>query len=1158
MSKTVKTIGEAAAAGGRGAGAVSSSRLRELVAQYRARALSAEDAMRAAQRGEPLDLLTQVRLKKTPGVTESLPETIPASVAPQNIEPRPFANVGGQLVSDADPTVTVRPAGDGETFVYPDGVVVDVNGNVVGQTAVDDLTDTGGAAQADSLDASATDLGGNTPKRDGRQNLTPNTRKVDAAQELAGSIWAATTPQDTEAVSQRTLKQLLNSARKYRNADGTYDPDFLSKINRDPAEANARLQALEQMAGVSNADRAAEQIDTAAQARAAASIPRPPAGNRPATAADFQAAKELAGETLPAGDWNALTAAFNKMDDDQRQAVLAALPSDTRAFLSGMLDPSQPTPSFLPNLVAARTRPVNDVDDLISQRDAAALAGDTDTVATINGILQGEGVAPQDEVADAVRAVNERQAASTALRNALLGQDEMVRAEKARMQQAAIPQPQPAAVTPGARTPEFAAEEVPDAEMPTAFDEAIATANEARLARERRAVGGGLPLDTRLRAARTYLKQRLGVKPNIIDEMSDKALLNELPLFLKGNDNPIPFEVRSQGARAGYVSDAGKEAISDRIKLRDNVNAAHAALDAVEGVGDWRQAVLAADSALQKAERSVKNASGAASLSRASQKAAAAREAYIAALQSNPNALAASRAIDAAYAEMDKAGSGHSLSDRQLNRGGPAQTYSEVVAGMTGFRNPEARSMNRSSVDLTARERAALVNEADRNFGDDADELLDDAPSADDEINLSEGGGRKSRLGGGHPDSRAIGSAQAMFHSKRFGQFNPMEMINPDTGLPLFESESAVAKEILSRDSQYPAGSEAYGVASDDIADIIRRHYSSGATRSPVAVPHPQDARFIPDEPDATVVLDDATSSPVINNLESSATEISDDTLDPVAVPVKSKRGGKKATAKPQPAADGSPVQPVSGNAKTVEEIQAEANEVERETRRQALDDGYEQADADQIARTARKKHVDAEMAARKAGGVNPVEGNPSAVDSTPPATPSTAQNDSPIDPVAGDGPVRLADEDQMDLPETPKDTDASKPQDGEGTTGDLQPKPPTQKKGLLRKAAGWLKYPAIISGVLTGGGIVLDRLGRSDGAPPGGGGGEGGGAGGGPGGGDFFPIPAGSDGATLMDADAKAAEEERLNSVLDRIRGRPTVNQTPTFQTLQNYNGWR
>jgi hypothetical protein len=277
-----------------------------------------------------------------------------------------------------------------------------------------------------------------------------------------------------------------------------------------------------------------------------------------------------------------------------------------------------------------------------------------------------------------------------------------------------------------------------------------------------------------------------------------------------------------------------------------------------------------------------------------------------------------------------------------------------------------------------------------------------------------------------------------------------------------------------------------------------------------------------------------------------------------VAVPVKSKRGGKKATAKPQPAVEGSPVQPVSGNAKTVEEIQAEANEVEREARRQALDDGYEQADADQIARTARKKHVDAEMAARKAGGVNPVEGNPSAVDSTPPATPSTAQNDSPIDPVAGDGPVRLADEDQMDLPETPKDTDAPKPQDGEGTTGDLQPKPPAPKKGLLRRAAGWLKYPAIISGVLTGGGIVLDRLGRSDGAPPGGGGGEGGGAGGGPGGGDFFPIPAGSDGATLMDADAKAAEEERLNSVLDRIRGRPTVNQTPTFQTLQNYNGWR
>lgn len=1235
----------AARAAGSAGNAVPASRLKALAAAAAKRIgpMSPDEvaaAMRALQRGEQLDQTTVLRLQRTPGVAAAPPT--PAAPAVEAVADasaaRPFSQVGKQLVSEADPSVVVRRLDD-ERFVYPDGTVVDVNGNVLGKTAVDDLTEVSGDTKLDNLDASATDLGDEgAPRKSGKDNLTPNSKKVDSTKELADAIWQSTTPTDLESMSQQSLKRLLREAQKHRTADG-YSPDFLAKFPN--AEAGAeRLARLEELAGVSNADRAAEQIDTAAQARGVANTPRPPTGNRTATSDDFKAAKELVGETIPAGDWNALTEAFNKLDDDQRKSVLSALPSDTRQFLSQMLDPNQPSPSFLPNLVAARTRPVDvsgvtaapspsaprpdtsaaaslidlaasrvahqkrmtmldysdqieaargdkaRVDALIEERNAAierldSILQDRDSLAGIarrqaeddalsqmvaldeaakaadnagdsakarelrRRIAVSEGklaelrnsldlhlsavddVAPQsDEARLVARAANDQQQAATALRNALLGQDEMYRAEKARMQRAAVPQPQPAAVTPGARSPEFAAEDVPDAEMPTAFDVATAARKEAQAAVDARAAGGGLPEQARMEA--------MG--------LDDTDTQRDLPLFLRGRDRNPPLESRPRGERSVESNDL--RAINKAQELEDEVNAALAEAKSATGAADLARAkkrVLAAYAAMDKAypPRLVNPKTGEA-------------KDLPAGMDAPPKGWVIERGRKA-------------MSDSRLNKGGQQQTYDEAILAMTGFRPRPQQSINRATTGLSSEDVAGLNTEAKRVFGDDADELLDgdfdpDWDASHSGLDLEANGSKKKgRLGGQQQASRVEGAAQLMF-----GDTNPFGMTNAD-GTPLFATADAVAEEILSRGTLFKPGTANYELAKSRIAQVIDRKFAGAAKTDPKTVTAAKKqakntAEFIPDpeEPDATVVLDDAASSPAIDNLEASATEIGG----------KPRRAGKKSASATEAAGTGStPIQPVTGKMKSVEEIQSEADVVEREARRQAIDDGYDPEDAAALGRQARKAHVDTEMAARKSGAatIQPVTGATPTPKTTPDAaTPSAdaaaptpdAPKADPIEPVTGRDPVRLADEDQIDAPAP---IDAADPVTTPKTsTGDTVVK--AQKPGVLRRTMGWLKYPAIIGGIATVGGTIVSNMGNSGGTPPGGGGSGGDGGGTGAGGGDFDPIPvgAGSDGATTMDEDARAAEEARLNRALDRIRGRATANKVPTYQTLQNYNGWR
>lgn len=1271
-------------------GAVPASRLMELAKAARSRLppltrAELEDIGRAYLRGDQIDETTLIRIQMTPGagdylstvgmVDEAVPPPSSALDVATDTAPRgEVQKVGANFVSANDPSIVLRKLddeGDG-SYVYPDGTVVDVFGNVKGKIDAD------ATATDANLEASAVPLDDATkPVRGGARNLTPKMEKVDRVKELADQIWADTTPSVTEPRSKDTINRLLRESRKFRNPDGTYDPAFLAKFPNQEA-AIKRLESLEEMSSATNAEMAARQIDLAAQARGVAGTPRPPSADRAAADAAMRAARERASQSLPAGDWDALTKAFNQLPAPQRQAVMASLPQETRRFLAEMLENSQTDPVFSPNLVAARTRPV-EVDPLTPQPSAVAAPGpDTsaaeglvdlaasriahqrrvmledysdqieaargdkeliallleerdartkefdailmdrdrlkgvalkqaeetalDQMAEIEAAAQAaesSGNAAQaaemqrklalternleelrasfaattnpsaggrksDEIALAARELNDRQQALTVLRNALLDQDEEFSTAKFQLQRASVPPPQPAAMTPGARTPVFAAEELPAQELPGGLPVAKALRAEADTRALLNTPGTGLSREVRLRAARDYLLHRLGVDPKVLEKMSDAELIEELPLFLKGYDGRRPFDSRRAGSRADYVSPSREEELRDIKGLEEAVTARLRELDAVEGVTEWRAGLQAADAALQKAERAAAKAAGGAGMARAKQKVDAARQAYMTALQSNPAAAAAMKAVDDAYEAVDSAGRGKTMGDKALNKAGPAETYSDVVAGMAGFKVPAAPSIQRSSVGLDPKDVKSLASEAGSVYGNRLDEAVEGAETADEAftvspnrralaenaISISEAPTRKpKRLGGGASAARQVGSAQAMFNSPRFGPFNPLEMRHPDTGERLFPDADAVAREILSKEPGYgdETGSRAYSVARDNIRNVIERHYDDSRALQP------SDAKFIPD-PDDTVVLDDAAQ---IDNLEGSATPIGD--TDPAVTETpKPKRGGRKkkgeaAAAEAAPAEAAPSMNPVTG--RSMDDIQKEADEVEKEARKAARADGASAKEADKAARAARKKFVDEEIAAQPK--MDPVATARPAATPAAADAPTAPEADAPkMDPVEVSGRDAVDDGDTPDVvPDRPAPTPDETP-----TPDDIRPATPDAPvtPATPAKPKRWLGRALLGVGAVGIGALGLDALTRrpnDGGVPPDGAGGGGGVAG--PGG-EVFPIPVGSDGATLMGEDARAAEEARLTRALDRIRGRATINKVPTFQTVQNYNGWR
>ncbi|NQW47705.1 MAG: hypothetical protein HQ464_08055 [Planctomycetes bacterium] len=735
---------------------------------------------------------------------------------------------------------------------------------------------------------------------------------------------------------------------------------------------------------------------------------------------------------------------------------------------------------------------------MFAERDAATRAGDSETASMLNGLLQGDGAAPQDDVAFAVRAVNERQAAAGALRNALLSQDEMVLSERSQMLRAATPQPQPAAITPSARTPEFAAEDIPAGEMPTAYDHVRAAQRDTKDRLAQQSPGGGLSEEERLQAFATK-NQR------------------DLPLFMRGRDRNPVLESRKRGERGVETND--EPAIQRGLAMQTEIEAAEADVSAA----------LAESRA----------ASGAADLARVSQKVEAARtrlrgayaamdEAYRPRLV-NPRTGAVKRFSGGDVPKGWVVERGRkAMPDRRLNSAGAMQTYDDAVMALANFRPRAERNLERSTTGLSTDDIQSLQAEAGRVFGEDADPLLQGDFEPDWEVDPTDleanGPQKKNRLGGAQQQSRIDGAVEVLF-----GDTNPFGLTHAE-GAPLFGEGAvgaeAVAEELLRKNTVFKPGTANYELAKANIARAVERKFATAAKVDPKA------ASFIPDpvEPDGAV-------TDVVNNLESSATDMGADSVVPLAKDAVAPVAGT-------PAAD--TVQPVSGRAKTVEEIQTEANGIEQQVRQQALDEGISKTKADKMARAARKAHVTEQMAERKASGVQPVSGAADPVagaDATTPAPVTEPMPKKTLDDVSAQvDPVSSTTADAVDdvAPTLPT---------ADGTTT------VTSKPSMWSRANRPLAWAA----ALTGGSTLWNKLGG------GGDGGSGGdwklpdGVGPPGGGGEFVPMPVGrNEDATLMDSAAAAAEVERLNKALERIRGQRAMNTGETSQTLMNYNGWR
>lgn len=1004
-----------------------------------------------------------------------------------------------------------------------------------------DLTDTA-AIPDDKLLPSGVDIN--------VSNLTPNTTRTPEATAIADSVWSLTGPSEGESLSPATVRRLAKEVAKYASVadDGTvtYAPEFMQAVrfDRGGKERLDKLAALAEDATRDPTRRAAEQVGEAADARQIASTPRADVPDRVSSAQDLVTARQLLQESMPDGDWNAILAAYSRLDPEQRRAVLAAMPEESGRFVQRMLDPNADDFSVNSNNVAAALRPLpgNRIDELLTQLDAAKRAGDTDAY---NNILLDIQTNPADgaDAAAARDAFMERQQAAAALRRSIIGNDPLYKEQQTRVLEAAVSTPPPRpTMRPGSRSIEATVADVPEQEMPTAFDTALAAAREAQEARQRRVPQGGMPQDARMRAA--------GVEN-----------ARDLPLFLKGSDRADPLESRSRGSRAIEGNDI--RVLRPLIAARQKLNAATTAEEQAAAMAEVAQA----EAALNRKYRGGREAMSDSRLNKGGQQetyddlvvsiVGARPKAGRGLSRSSADMTAAERAAmqgeiidefgndaldmlpDEPMLDMDELGEGG-----RRGRLGGSQAPSRVqgaVGRLFGTYDPLAmKNADGSPVFASAEavadevlSRQSVFKPGTANW-DYAKEKLTNA--------INDQFAKRS-------DTNAMAAAR-----------REAEIADAKTAEPPQGSAAGAVREGTDQDPDAVPRQQA--AWPDGMMQQTANAPPSASPPNAWDLPEPT-GRKTPDfsapvnEPDdADVASFPQRGAPstldagVSDDLAASSVDLGDVAGDdvPVAASKGGKRGGKrggKKDAEPE-AVSGGDV-PTRSREEIAAEIQAEAEE----RFRQDIADGVSRKKAN----ANRKAYVDEQTAER----LKPVTGRavPESAAPAKPApeapskpAPSLGQDDVDIvddlDPVSGKNVDEAA--------EAAPGTSLAKTADGvEPPPG---PQPPDKKKGR-----GW--WPYVAGAGVVGGVSGLAQLRNAGGGgfidippPPGGGGGAGGGGVGG--GGEFYPMPVDT-GSSASAGDAMA-QEAAIQRALDRIRGAraSTGGMSEPYQTYQNYSIWR
>ena len=884
-----------------------------------------------------------------------------------------------------------------------------------------DLTEASGEP-LDNLEQSATPITEEPKGKGGADNLTPKKAKGPTpAEKLGQDVFQATTATDIESLSGRTAKALQKQVEKMSaTPEGRAE---LIKAMGNPQEAERRLQILQQLSDDFTRDpqaAAAQRIAETADERAASGAVRAPR----------QSIMEGVGPGLPS-----VVERFNQLPDAVKADVIRRLDPAAQAIIESGGGVS----SISPNALAEIMRPVNEVDGLLATIDDGIRNGMTSETEAARELVRQ---APAEQRQAAIAAFRRRQAIDASLRNA------MAQAEPS-PQTLASPG-QPSIRRPGALSPEAAIEDVPTAELPGSFEEALAAQAERAADLERRAPGGGLDESTR--------KAMAG--------LSEEDTLRGAPLYLKGRDGrPTPFESRSRGSRGVESNDM--RVLKDVIAAREKLSLATTPEEQAAALG----ALEAAEAALDRKYGKVKQQRG---------------DAF-----GRP-----------------------AMSDSRLNSAGQQETYDDLVMAMAGFRPKADRNLNRSNAAMSAADRAAQQDEAVRAFGEtDALELLPEPGEIDDVADLG-GTGKGSRLGGNQQFSRRAGATDQMFSQRFGGQNplempefdgDPLkvadEILAKNTIFKPGTANYEMARERIARSVSERFGTQRRGLTGEQPSNVPAQPMGTTQDVSQVPAeqgawpegtmrqtaergPNPREnvAGTPPEQTARTDFSQPATpSTPEEAALEASSVELGDSSPIPEA--------GKPSAAS-SPVADS---KPVAGRKLTREEIEAEATAAEQEEFARAREDGMPTKKAREAANARRKKvqqellEANGYIESKPAGAAKPAGAKDKVVDSTP------------VDPAAG--PQKNAKQDTKKTKPDDKKT-APEPKKVEKTS-EVEPSKPVDEagppKGKDAKTPAKSRLPyyltggAILAGVtaanMGGGGGTVVAGGGPIPVPPGGGG---------------------------------------------------------------------
>ena len=1002
-------------------------------------------------------------LRRTTGTPEFTgPSTAPSQeVAPAVSGRRPFAQqgAGGPLVGE-DGSVVVPLEENTDLFKYPDGTVVDVEGNVIG-SAPGDLTDV--SSMADDLENSATPI--DTDATDPSNNLTPNFVRQDKVDSLAERIRQATARANDEPIAGLARLQKEVTSLSPAELEALRSHPMLAEgiesvaAKRNPearqaaiANAQARLDSLAQMAEVRASDRAAGQLRAAAAARDTAAAPRPAAES-----------------VIPEGDWNALTSAFNALPAERKAAVLSRMPQ--ARSLDGLLDTSTGEPTFTPNAQAQLSRGINEMDDALIRLDAAMRSGDEAAITAARDTVMDIQTRPMPEdertaMLDAAKqAFLQRQQTAAALRNAIIGTDPL----------SLMPAPRPG-IAPGSRTPVVATGEVERADMPSALDEAVAVARDREEMLGKRVAGGGL----------TEAQRKL-----IFEGKTT-------PLAFKGDDTANPLEVRPVRERLPDTDD--ENAIRAAQEADANLKAALDEMQKAEGA----PALARAQKKVEEAQRAIDKAYPPRLVHQATGR-----------VRSVPRGMTSADVPKGWVMERGRA----ARPDSSLARESIQSVRDNFILTVVGGRPKVESNIDRASVDLSPSERAVMNDDMRRSLGESfaTDDVIPESP--DDDIVPLGKQGKRGRMGSTQQQSRVQGALRGLY-----GTHNPLGLATPGEGpelgpFPVFRTAEEAADDLLAGQTVFKPGTASYDYAREKLANAINDYYGPNSlntssrsatgqqlaqeqnvdmpskfkgdrkgtrqepsqvpvvqntwpegsmrqlaasgpgparTNTAGAAPTPERDPYVSaaDSPDLSK-FPSRKRSPSVTSADLEAERFPDEDGKPI-------RGNKPSgRRKPATAEDakldasdteiadvqGDPSPASLGNRDEIlKAIEQEGQEVFDQTYRDLIDSGDGEDEARARATKASNTYMEeqrqvrikpvtgdpapadaapAKPAGRGRGGRSKPKPQPAAADSTATAqpadaskpTPQPASASDPIDPVRGDGsrPVTLADEDQMD-----------------------------------------------------------------------------------------------------------------------------------------------